>query len=194
MVEHELPKLGARVRFPSPAPQRTTRILSWWWDYLVILAWLASVFVVAGLPQLLGWWDLSAVWSDQTASDIAITLLTVVPYLTYLVIAESGPTHATLGKRRVGVMVTSVDGNEPGRGSIVVRNLIKVLPWQLGHMGTMRLISSIDPPPPAIWFEAASLLVLALMVGPVLFGRPGIHEIVSGSRVTSATAGASPEM
>ncbi len=200
MVEHELPKLGARVRFPSPAPMeprsgvlidvnppRTRiRLLSWWWDYLVILAWLVLVFLAVGLPQILGWIDLSPVWTDQNAADVGITLLTVLPYLLYLVLTETGPHHATLGKRRSGIVVISRDGADPGTGSVIVRNLIKVLPWQLGHMGTMRLATSMDPPPEAIWLEIGSLALLAAIVVPVLFRRPGIHDLVAGTRVTSA--------
>jgi hypothetical protein len=79
MVEHELPKLGARVRFPSPAPV-SRRLAPWWWDYLLILGWLLPVFLV-GLSQILGWIDLTPVWTDQNASDVGITTLTVFPYL-----------------------------------------------------------------------------------------------------------------
>lgn len=78
------------------------RLLSWWWDYLLILAWLLLVVAVVGVPQLVGWWDLSSVWSNPAAADVAITVLTVVPYFLYLVLTEMRTPHATWGKRRVG--------------------------------------------------------------------------------------------
>lgn len=159
------------------------RSLSWWWDYLLILAWLVVVFLAVGLPQILGSWDLSSIWSDPVSADLAITLLTVVPYFLYLVVTETSAHHATWGKRRTGLTVTTIDETDPELGTILVRNLIKVLPWQLGHMGTMRLATSATPPPFAIWLEAGSLILLALIVVPIAFGRRGVHDLLAGTRV-----------
>lgn len=110
------------------------RLLSWWWDYLAVLAWLLVVFLVVGLPMLLGWVDLEPVWSRQITADLAVTALTVVPYLVYLVRTEAGPANATWGKRRSGLVVEAADGSPTtSTGRIAVRNLVKVLPWQFGH-------------------------------------------------------------
>jgi hypothetical protein len=38
---------------------RRSRLASWGWDYLVVLGWLALVFIVVGFPQLVGWIDLA---------------------------------------------------------------------------------------------------------------------------------------
>jgi len=173
------------VRLPSPAPTGR-RLASWWWDYLVILAWLAVVFVLIGLPQILGWFDLSAIWTDQVAGDIAITVLTVLPYFLYLTITEWRPPHATWGKRRAAIAVIGNDGHPPGGGAVLVRNLVKVLPWQLGHMGTTRLVSSAVVTTSAISFRGASIVLLALVVVPILFSKAGIHDLLAGTRVTSA--------
>jgi uncharacterized RDD family membrane protein YckC len=159
------------------------RLLSWWWDYVVILGWLLLLFLVIGLPQLLGWWDLASIWSSPLGTDVAITLLTVLPWYLYLVVTESGSRHATWGKRRAGLRVTGEGGTEPGLGAILGRNLIKVLPWQLGHMGTVRLVTMETPPPFAIWLDIGSLVPLALIVVPVLFGRRGIHDLIAGTDV-----------
>ncbi|MGH8952949.1 MAG: RDD family protein [Acidimicrobiia bacterium] len=174
-----------RVRPPSPAP-RSQRLVSWWWDYLLILAWLAVIFLLIGLPQILGWLDLSAIWTDQVAGDIAITVLTVLPYFLYLTVTEWRPPHATLGKRRAGITVIGKNGEPPGSGAVLVRNLVKVLPWQLGHMGTTRLIYTTEVTTAAISFQTASLAFLALVVVPILFGKAGIHDLLAGTRVTSA--------
>ncbi len=171
---------------PSPPP-RSARILSWWWDYVLIVTWLLVVFVVVGLPQLLGWWDLSSVWSDPVAADSAITLLTVVPYFLNLVLTETSPSHATWGKRRTSLTVAGTNGSGPGRSAIVLRNVIKVLPWQLGHMGTMRLATSDTPSGLALWLETGSLVLLALIVLPILLGRRGVHDLLAGTRVTPTT-------
>lgn len=51
--------------------------------------------MVVGLPSLFGWMNLEAIWSDRLATDVAITLLTVVPLFVYLVLTEWRPAHAT---------------------------------------------------------------------------------------------------
>ena len=185
MVEHELPKLGARVRFPSPAPL-APRLVSWGWDYLLILGWLLLVFLLIGLPQILGWIDLSPIWTDQNSADVGITILTVLPYFLYLTFTEIGPTHATWGKRRAGIAVADRDGDWPRTGGVVVRNLVKVMPWQLGHMGTMRLVTSAEVSTAAISLQVASLGLLALILVPILLRRRGIHDVVGRTRVVSA--------
>lgn len=152
----------------------------------MILAWLVVVFMTIGLPQILGWWDLSSVWSNPWAADVAITVLTVLPWLVYLVWTEAGSQHGTWGKRRAGLAVTNRQGDHPETSAVIVRNVIKVLPWQLGHMGTMRLATAGSPPPFAIWLESGSLVLLALIVVPIVFGKRGVHDVVAGTRVASS--------
>ena len=167
------------------APRLGTRLTSWWWDYLLIVGWLILVFLVVGLPQLIGWWDLSAIWTDPISADVAITLLTVVPYFLYLVLTEWNSPHATWGKRRTRIMVSTRVGGAPGGGRVVTRELVKVLPWQLGHMGTTRLVTSNDPTTAAIVMQIASLTLLVLVVGPILFGRRGLHDVLASTKVVS---------
>jgi uncharacterized RDD family membrane protein YckC len=170
-----------------PPPARLgRRFLSWLWDYLVIVTWLVIVFVFVGLPQILGWIDLSPVWTDQNASDVGITLLTLLPYFIYLYRTEVSDRHATWGKRREGIEVTGEQGTAPGRGRVATRNLVKVLPWQLGHMGTTRLVATEEVTTIALTFEVASLLLLAAIVIPILFRRRGIHDLMAGTTVTPA--------
>jgi uncharacterized RDD family membrane protein YckC len=169
----------------SPAPL-SRRILSWLWDYLVILAWLVLVFAFVGIPQLLGWIDLSPVWTDQNSSDVGITMLTVFPYFLYLYLTERSDRHATWGKRREGLEVVAEAGAAPTRGAVAIRNLIKVLPWQLGHMGTTRLVATGEVTATALTFQVASLVLLAAIVLPILFRRRGLHDLLAGTTVTSA--------
>lgn len=153
---------------------------------MLIVGWLLIVFLLLGLPQILGWLDLSPVWTDQNAADVGITILTVFPYFLYLVLTELRTPHATWGKRRAGLAVAGRDGEPPGGGRIVIRNLIKVLPWQLGHMGTMRLATSTEVSTAAISLQVASVTILALVVGPILFGHRGLHDVLAGTKVVSA--------
>ena len=162
------------------------RLRSWWWDYLVVLAWLLVVFVAVGLPGLLGWFDVDRIWSRPLTADLAVTALTVVPYFAYLVGTEAGSAHATLGKRRSGLVVAAADGSEPGGADIAVRNLLKVLPWQFGHMAAMRLATGTGSHVLAVAFWVISLVLLALVMGPALAGRRGAHDLSAGTTVRHA--------
>lgn len=158
---------------------------SWGWDYLVALTWVALVFVAVGIPQLVGWIDLAWVWSRPLAADLAVTLLTVAPYLAYLTMTEAGRTHATWGKRRVGLTLDDRSGTITF-GQVLVRNAVKVLPWQLGHMSAMRFAVTDVPAASAILLFVASMIVLAAVVAPALVGRSGLHDRIVGTGVRAA--------
>jgi hypothetical protein len=156
-------------------------MVSWGWDYLVLLVWLVFVFVAVGVPQPIGWIDLAGVWSRPLAADVAVTMLTVVPYLAYLTTTEAGRTHATWGKRRAGLTLRGPGGSITF-GQVLARNAVKVLPWQLGHMAAMRFAVTDEPTASAVVLFVGSVIVLAAVVGPVLLGRSGLHDLMAGTR------------
>ena len=155
------------------------RLRSWLWDYLVILAGVAGVFVVVGVPTLLGWIDARGVWESRIGSDVAITVLTVVPTLGYLTITEAGRDHATWGKRRSGLRLA----DEPSFGRVLGRNAIKLLPWQFGHLAATRFATAPEATASATLFFVVSMVLLAAVALPPLLGRRGAHEVASGTRV-----------
>lgn len=153
----------------------------------MVLAWLALVFLLVGLPGLAGWIDLSGVWSRPVAADLAITVLTVLPYLAYLTVTEAGPQRSTWGKRRMGLVVADPGGSVT-LGQVLVRNLVKVLPWQLGHLSAMDFATADAASGPTPVLFVASMALLAAVVVPVLVGRTGLHDLVAGTRVRAAAA------
>ena len=168
------------------------RLLSWWWDYLAILAWLAVTTLVIGLASAAGWIDLMPIWSRPIAAELFIPLITVVPYFIYLVVTESGPAHATWGKRRSHLVVGNADGSVARPGRIVVRNLVKVLPWQFGHMAAMRFATGAQIGLAAA-FNTMSLILLIAVAGPALAGRRGLHDRIAGTSVQALPDPTSPE-
>lgn len=167
----------------TPRPGR--RLTSWWWDYLLIVVWLGLVFLAVGLPQILEWVDFEHIWTSQASADLVVTLLTVVPLFVYLATSELSVGHATFGKRRTGIRVANSDGTEPRVMGVVVRNLIKVMPWQLGHMGAMRFAVTEEVTAAGVGLNIASLVLLALVIGPPLVGRRGLHDLLAGTRVVA---------
>ncbi|MET1005641.1 MAG: RDD family protein [Propionibacteriaceae bacterium] len=63
--------------------------------------------------------------------------VSAVPPLVATLIAagqESGVHHATWGKRRQSLVVTTMTGQPVSFGRALVRNVVKIgIPWQLGH-------------------------------------------------------------
>lgn len=161
------------------------RLLSWIFDYLVILGWLIGLLVVVGIPSVLNWMNLDSIWSDRLATDVAITLLTVVPFFVYLVRTEASSAHATWGKRRAGLRVSGIGESEPGVGPVVRRNAVKVLPWQVGHMGAVRLATG-EAEVLGMVLNLAAIALLAAVAGPPMFGIRGLHDIAGGTRVEEA--------
>src|SRR5665648_1090622 len=119
------------------APRRLSpwrRLAALLLDYLVIFAWM-TVLAVASLTVFLTMGDspdvLGAV-GPFGAQAVFFTLLTL-PVGLYLYLSESGPAQATWGKRRMGLVVRSLDGARPGRGQIAIRTVVKLLPWEISH-------------------------------------------------------------
>jgi uncharacterized RDD family membrane protein YckC len=160
------------------------RLVSWWWDYVVVVAWLLIVFALVGVPVLRGWIDLPPVRPRPVVADVAVTLLTVVPFLLYLVATEAGHRHATWGKRRSALAVRAIDGSPAASRRVFVRNVVKVLPWQFGHLAAVRFAGG-DVSAAAIVFDVLSVGLLALVAGPP-FARRGVHDWLAGTTVAPA--------
>ena len=67
-----------------------------------------------------------------------------------------------------------------------MRNIVKVLPWQFGHMSAMRFAVTDAPTGSAVLLFVASMVLLAAVALPVLVGRIGLHDRVAGTRVRAA--------
>ncbi|MFZ0493761.1 MAG: RDD family protein [Acidimicrobiia bacterium] len=163
------------------------RLLSWLWDYLVAVGLLLVVFIFIGVPTLLGWFSLDGIWGSLVLSDIAITLLTVIPFLVYLAATEAGASHATWGKRRTRIGVFNLQEGPPQIVAVWIRNIVKLLPWQFAHMGVEALIRN-GHSTAGIVFYVTSLVLLAAVAGPPLFNRRGVHEVIAGTVVQRTDA------
>lgn len=179
----------------APAPPRlrpgpVARVRSWLLDWLVVGAWLGVLAVIGLLVRPLLSPDDgggSTTMRDLVVADLLITVATVLPYLLYLVLTESSSRRATLGKRWAGLRVVAADGSSPATSAVWVRNLVKVLSWQLGHLGFTRGMFEIQVGLGIGLAIAGTLLGLACAV-PALVGGRGIHDTLARTRVERRTA------
>lgn len=176
---------------PQAPPGPVARVRSWLLDWLVVGAWL-GVLAVLGLalrPLLPSDEAGPATMGTLLTADLLITVATVLPYLLYLALTESSPRRATLGKRWADLRVAAADGSSPVTGAVWVRNLVKVLAWQLGHLGFTRAMFETQVGLGIGLSVAGTLLGLACAL-PALVGGRGIHDRIAGTRVERVAAAA----
>lgn len=170
---------------PDERARPWARVRSWLGDWAVVAGWL----VLLGLLSFFFLDGFSAPPEDPPSAaellpyDLLIAVATVIPFLLYLVVTESSASHASLGKRWNHLTVRSISGAAPSRRSVWVRNLVKVLPWQLAHLAVSRFILDTQLST-AIVFDVGALALLGLIAAPALTGGQGLHDRLAGTVVT----------
>ena len=107
------------------------RVMEFLFDYLFILAYLVLLFIVSMLIYFIffnvvpEFTEIQSQWLVFLTSVLPITLL-----FTFLDYAKNG----SLGKVKAGLEL--VYQKKTVQASLI-RNSVKFLPWQLGHMGTI---------------------------------------------------------
>ena len=140
----------------NPIPFKK-RMIEFLFDYLFILAYLVLLFLSSmliyiiffnGVPEFA---EIQSQWLVFFTSILPITLLfTFLDYKNY----------GSFGKVKAGLEL--VYQKKTVQASLI-RNVIKFLPWQLGHMGTIHgLYSDFDVLSIILSFSATLLAVLLL--------------------------------
>ncbi|KAF1305205.1 RDD family protein [Candidatus Enterococcus willemsii] len=147
-------------------------------DYLFILLWAGFLFIIMmSLYYFLG--------SIPTFNEWRMNLLSLTmfgPVFIYSLVTETSNQHATIGKSWMKLVVNSTN-NQPIRfRQILVRNIIKYLPWQYAHMLIFRgfaLNWELDP----FWlgmFVLTYILPISWFVVVVIRkDHRGIHDLVA---------------
>lgn len=172
-------------------PNRRMRIVALLWDYLVIVAWIGLLTVVGAAVRLLI--PLDALPGPATSRQVLLTdvvafTMTVLPVGVYLVLTEAGTWQASWGKRRGGLRVVRADGSRAGTGRIVLRNTVKLLPWQLAHISVARMMLGVVDEPVLTWTTYVASLVLVVLTVIVAWRDPwarGLHDLIAGTRVVA---------
>ena len=144
------------------------RMMEFLFDYLFILAYLAFLFIVSmliyiiffnGVPEFT---EIQSQWLVFLTSILPITLL-----FTYLDYAKNG----SLGKIKAGLQL--VYQKKTVQASLI-RNVIKFLPWQIGHMGTIHgFYSEFDVL--SISLSISATLLAVLLLAMTLFRKDKRH-------------------
>lgn len=164
-------------------------------DWLLILSWMAVLFgasmvIVVTTGSLPNW----LAYGTAVAQLIGFAVL-VLPVGIYLWATESSAAQATVGKRAMGLRVVTLEGGRPGRGRILVRTVVKLLPWEWAHFWVWQLMAIVltggtDVPGWIVAGLTSAYLVPLVYILVVAFQRDrrGPHDLVAGTRVVRYSA------
>jgi uncharacterized RDD family membrane protein YckC len=108
------------------------RLLSLAIDFSMIVAYVLLLFgfttliyrfVFEGTPKF-----------DIFTAHLIGFLTLILPVLIYFISSELGVSSNTLGKRIVGLKVVSMDNQKLTVNQVVLRNVVKFLPWEYAHI------------------------------------------------------------
>ena len=144
------------------------RVMEFLFDYLFILTYLVFLFIVSmliyiiifnGVPEFT---EIQSQWLVFLTSILPITLL-----FAFLDYAKNG----SFGKAKAGLEL--VYQKKTVQASLI-RNIIKFLPWQLGHMGTIHgFYSEFDVL--SISLSISATLLAVLLLAMTLFRKDKRH-------------------
>jgi hypothetical protein len=177
---------GRDVRFHRGNGVR--RLVAFALDWGVMVAWGGLLF---GLAMRWSVGDLAMVANPWVAQAVGFAAMTL-PVTVYFAVSESSPLRASLGKHIVGLQVTSLSGGRIGLARSLLRNGIKFLPWELGHLVAWQAIASGSAGVPG-WVLAPMVLSLGVplwWICSLLLEGVAPYDRWAGVKVV--TVGASP--
>ena len=161
-------------------------------DYALILGWMAVVALIsAGIALASGGYANWLAWGTGVAQLLGFVVL-VLPVGIYLFVTESSARQATVGKRALKLMVVAADGSRPPAWRILVRTIIKLLPWEIAHFFVWHTVAAVSgdgvfPSWLIVGLVVADILPVAYVLTVLLEPRRrGPHDLVAGTRVVRA--------
>ena len=134
------------------------------YDYLLILAYIVvlagvnyGLILSRGILE-----DISPIFASPWIKDGLAFLTLILPVILYFTFFESGPQQASWGKRRVGLRVVNASGERLTRTRAFIRNLLKFLPWQLGHTSVYQILALAPGQEPTLLHTAGFVLTYLL--------------------------------
>lgn len=147
----------------NPIPFKK-RMIEFLFDYLFILAYLVLLFLGSMLIYIILFNGVPEFTEIQSQCLVFLTsVLPIILLFTYLDYKNNG----SFGKAKAGLEL--VYQKKTVQASLI-RNVIKFLPWQLGHMGTIHgFYSNFDKL--SIIFSISATLLAASLLAMTLFRK-----------------------
>lgn len=162
------------------------RILAWIIDWVLIILYACLLFGTMMILASLGIVKLEELHPVQGQLIGFLTL--TLPVVLYFILFEIGRSHATPGKR---AMKIEVIGTPLTTGQIILRNVIKFLPWELAHAGILWINYINSPETPLwIWFLLIGpqvVVIVYFMTMVATKGSRSLYDLLAKTRVRHLT-------
>ncbi|SFL44648.1 RDD family protein [Gracilibacillus orientalis] len=158
---------------------RKRRFIALFIDWICISAYLILLLGIMQLVYLLVFNETPTFSSGQT--QLISTLTSVIPIIILFSLMEGSARASTFGKRIKRLKISYPD--HPKTRSII-RNIVKFLPWQLGHMGVIHgMYHNFNWV--AMTLLSTSMLLAFLYIMMVLVRRDYRHvaDLIAGTMV-----------
>ncbi|MDR2977149.1 MAG: RDD family protein [Streptococcaceae bacterium] len=155
------------------------RFFSIFIDWLVIFAFVLCLLGFTLLFYLLILQKIPVFneWQENLVSFLTL----IFPVFLYFVISESSEAHASIGKRKAGLVVASTTG-ELHMWQIIVRNILKLLPWQVAHLAIFNIIANHSEPTPFFYISIIFVYVFPIVNIAVMVirkDRRSLHDLIA---------------
>jgi uncharacterized RDD family membrane protein YckC len=155
------------------------RFLAFMVDWLIIVLYACMLF---GVTLILASQNIVTLGPVHPLQGQLIAFLTLtLPVILYYVLTESSSRHATIGKRAMKIRVYG------SAGGIVLRNVIKFLPWEFAHAGILwvNYINDVETP---LWIWALlitpQVLVVCYLISIIYTrGARSLYDNLAGTQV-----------
>ena len=158
-----------------------TRLIAFLWDYVIILGYLFLLFGVSFLVKPL---LIPLFRASPLSGEITGFLLITLPVYLYFALSEGSKSHATWGKRKMGIVVTDVIGQLIELGNSLFRSAIKFIPWELAHFTIWHIVIPTEYPDYLIYslFITVYGLVFIYLISPLMNkNRQTIYDFIAGT-------------
>lgn len=142
------------------------RIIAFLWDYVIILGYIVMLI---GVSFLVRPWVIPLFKTNALLAEITGFLFITLPVYLYFAICEGTKSHATWGKRKMGIVVTGIYGRPIGFRSSLFRSALKFVPWELAHFTIWNMVIPSEYPNYFIYLLLGTVygLTLIYLISPL---------------------------
>jgi uncharacterized RDD family membrane protein YckC len=159
------------------------RPIAYFIDFSIM--WCACI-----LPQLIIYWLFEGVpfkYFNKPYHVYFWVLLTVsFPIWLYFMKQEMSHRQSTVGKRIMSLKVTDNNNKRISKKMTFTRTFLKLLPWEITHLGLIPIYFSKDPQANIGLYIANGLIVIYLVYFIFKNGKTAIHDVLSRTKVLTA--------
>lgn len=146
-------------------------------DWLVISLYLAGLFAVAAMWYTWLWGDVPRF--SEAQNQLIATFTSVVPIVALFSYLDSR--GGSIGKRAAKLTIYFTNGPLV---SSFIRNTIKFLPWQIGHMAVIHgMFTDFDTVSVALMLVSCGLFLVMFYMGIARRDKRHLGDILAGTQV-----------